>query len=225
MSDGDNSYQVDVIGFNETERLMLSSIFGLAARRDPSFVQRAPGRRSAFGPLPGGRRQRGGDGRSSSPSAQRFPAPAVLIGASDRNTGLPLLSRPAAVGARAAVLRRRGAGRRGAGAVDGKRKDHAAAGRTVIGAGTKTPAARPGRPRRAAPRRRSGRAPPRTRCSWWTTTPPCANSWKRGSRPTASTSISPRPASRRWALPAPRNTPACSSTWCCPASTATRSAS
>ena len=36
----ESSYLVDVIGFNETERLMLSSIFGLAARRSPSFLLR-----------------------------------------------------------------------------------------------------------------------------------------------------------------------------------------
>ena len=35
-----SDYTVDVIGFNQTERLLISSIFGLAARRDPSFVQR-----------------------------------------------------------------------------------------------------------------------------------------------------------------------------------------
>jgi twitching motility two-component system response regulator PilG len=93
MSDGDNSYQVDVIGFNETERLMLSSIFGLAARRDPGFVQRAAGsaRNSDLYLVDA-------DNEASMQEflaiRQRFPAPAVLIGASDRNTGLPLLSRP-----------------------------------------------------------------------------------------------------------------------------------
>lgn len=93
MSDGDNSYQVDVIGFNETERLMLSSIFGLAARRDPGFVQRAAGsaRNSDLYLV-----DADNDAAMQEFLAirQRFPAPAVLIGASDRNTGLPLLSRP-----------------------------------------------------------------------------------------------------------------------------------
>jgi len=36
----ESRYLVDVIGFNQTERLLLSSIFGLAARRAPSFLQR-----------------------------------------------------------------------------------------------------------------------------------------------------------------------------------------
>jgi two-component system cell cycle response regulator len=36
-------YLVDVIGFNDVERSMLSSIFALAARRDPGFAQYEPG--------------------------------------------------------------------------------------------------------------------------------------------------------------------------------------
>jgi two-component system, cell cycle response regulator len=35
-------YSVDVIGFNGTERAMLSSIFALSARRDPGFMQHDP---------------------------------------------------------------------------------------------------------------------------------------------------------------------------------------
>ena len=35
-------YLVDVIGFNPVERSMLASIFALAARRDPAFVQYDP---------------------------------------------------------------------------------------------------------------------------------------------------------------------------------------
>jgi twitching motility two-component system response regulator PilG len=35
-------YLVDVIGFNPTERAMLTSVFALAARRDPGFVQYDP---------------------------------------------------------------------------------------------------------------------------------------------------------------------------------------
>jgi len=37
-----SQYLVDVIGFNPTERAMLTSIFALAARRDPGFVQYDP---------------------------------------------------------------------------------------------------------------------------------------------------------------------------------------
>lgn len=33
------AYAVEVIGFNQTERIVLSSIFGLSARRDPKFLQ------------------------------------------------------------------------------------------------------------------------------------------------------------------------------------------
>ena len=36
-------YLVDVIGFNDVERSMLTSIFALAARRDPGFAQFEPG--------------------------------------------------------------------------------------------------------------------------------------------------------------------------------------
>ena len=93
MANGETSYLVDVIGFNETERLMLSSIFGLAARRDPSFLQReANATRHVDLYLV--------DADNDSAMTEftairgRVPAPAVLIGASDRNTGLLLLSRP-----------------------------------------------------------------------------------------------------------------------------------
>ena len=93
MANEETSYLVDVIGFNETERLMLSSIFGLAARRDPSFMQREPSsaQRTDLYLV---------DVDNEAPMAEflairgRVPAPAVLIGTSDGNTGLPLLSRP-----------------------------------------------------------------------------------------------------------------------------------
>jgi two-component system cell cycle response regulator len=89
----DNSYCVDVIGFNPTERLLLSSIFGLAARRDPSFTQRgATGTRAADLYLVDG----------SDPQAMaefkavrtRYPKPAVLIGEADPSLGIPALPRP-----------------------------------------------------------------------------------------------------------------------------------
>ncbi len=37
-----DQYLVDVIGFNPTERAMLTSVFALAARRDPGFIQFDP---------------------------------------------------------------------------------------------------------------------------------------------------------------------------------------
>jgi twitching motility two-component system response regulator PilG len=93
MANEETGYLVDVIGFNETERLMLSSIFGLAARRDPSFQQRDPNsaRRMDLYLV-----DADNDGAMAEFLAirGRAPAPAVLIGASDRDTGLPLLSRP-----------------------------------------------------------------------------------------------------------------------------------
>jgi two-component system cell cycle response regulator len=93
MANEDTGYLVDVIGFNETERLMLSSIFGLAARRDPSFLQREPSsaQRTDLYLV---------DADNEASMAEflairgRVPAPAVLIGASDGGTGLPVLSRP-----------------------------------------------------------------------------------------------------------------------------------
>jgi two-component system, cell cycle response regulator len=93
MADDKHDYLVEVIGFNETERLMLSSIFGLAARRDPGFVQRpSDAKRPPDLYLV--------DADAPDVMAEylavreRRPTPAVLIGASDHNTGLPLLARP-----------------------------------------------------------------------------------------------------------------------------------
>ena len=154
MSEGDNSYQVDVIGFNETERLMLSSIFGLAARRDPGFVQRAAGsaRNSDLYLVDA-------DNDASMQEflaiRQRFPAPAVLIGASDRNTGLPLLSRPLQW---ARVLQSFDDVVQGAAppAPSTENEKTMLLRRTVSGAGTKTPAPpKPAAPRGAAPAQRA----------------------------------------------------------------------
>src|SRR5258706_12165704 len=93
MTPSENSYSVDVIGFNPTERLLLSSIFGLAARRDPSFAQRKAGAtRQADVYLV--------DGADQAAMTEfravraRFPAPAVLIGEGDAQAGLPALQRP-----------------------------------------------------------------------------------------------------------------------------------
>jgi two-component system, cell cycle response regulator len=87
------NYYVDVIGFNPTERLLLSSIFGLAARRDPSFAQRPSGmNRAADIYLV--------DGADEAAKTEfravrsRYPAPAVLVGQPDTTLGLPALPRP-----------------------------------------------------------------------------------------------------------------------------------
>jgi two-component system cell cycle response regulator len=87
-------YLVDVIGFNDVERSMLTSIFALAARRDPGFAQFEPGT----------------PGRSpdiylvdaDNPSAlnefkalhKRATLPAVLVGTHAQGLKFPLLPRP-----------------------------------------------------------------------------------------------------------------------------------
>lgn len=89
-----NNYLVDVIGFNDVERSMLTSIFALAARRDPGFAQFEPGE----------------SGRTpdiylvdaDNPAAfgefralhKRAHLPAVLIGTEGHGTSYPLLPRP-----------------------------------------------------------------------------------------------------------------------------------
>ena len=89
-----DQYLVDVIGFNDVERSMLSSIFALAARRDPGFAQYEPG-------TPG----RAPDiylVDAESPDAfnefralhKRSSLPAVLVGGSAHGTDFPLLPRP-----------------------------------------------------------------------------------------------------------------------------------
>ncbi len=86
-----SDYTVDVIGFNPTERLLLSSVFGLAARRDPSFAQRND---SSTKPTD----LYLVDGADEAAMKEfravraRFPAPAVLVGGSD--PALPSLARP-----------------------------------------------------------------------------------------------------------------------------------
>ena len=86
-----SDYTVDVIGFNQTERLLISSIFGLAARRDPSFVQRdAKSAKNADLYLVDGSDDKAMNEFNAVRS--RFPAPAVLVGGSD--PALPSLQRP-----------------------------------------------------------------------------------------------------------------------------------
>jgi len=94
MSMNNDQYLVDVIGFNDVERSMLTSIFALAARRDPGFAQYEPG----------------SPGRTpdiylvdaENPVAfnefralhKRASLPAVLIGASAQGLPFPALPRP-----------------------------------------------------------------------------------------------------------------------------------
>ena len=93
MADDDYGYLVEVIGFNETERLMLSSIFGLAARRDPSFAQRPAGAPRAPDLYLADASDAASIAQLKSARAAQ-PAPVVLVGDSDHGTGLPLLARP-----------------------------------------------------------------------------------------------------------------------------------
>ncbi|MDE2605616.1 MAG: response regulator [Burkholderiales bacterium] len=88
-------YLVDVIGFNPVERSMLASIFALAARRDPAFVQYDPATTA------------GGAADiylvdADSPEAmnefrmlsKRSNLPAVMVGGAGDGAGFPILPRP-----------------------------------------------------------------------------------------------------------------------------------
>lgn len=89
-----DQYLVDVIGFNDVERSMLTSIFALAARRDPGFAQFEPGA--------GGRQPDIYLVDADNPAAfnefralhKRANLPAVLVGTSAQGTAFPFLPRP-----------------------------------------------------------------------------------------------------------------------------------
>jgi len=87
-----STYTVAVLGFDQTEKIVLASIFGLAARRSPKFMQV-----SSSGPSP--------DiylvDASDPEAVTRFKAtngerrvPSIVIGDSDQGTGWPVLKRP-----------------------------------------------------------------------------------------------------------------------------------
>jgi twitching motility two-component system response regulator PilG len=93
MSIEDN-YLVDVIGFNEVERSMLSSIFALAARRDPGFAQYEPGTSGRTPDLylvDADSPEAIGEFRSLH---KRSNLPAVLVGQSAAGLAFQLLPRP-----------------------------------------------------------------------------------------------------------------------------------
>lgn len=86
-------FSIDVMGFNATERIVLSSIFNLSARRSPSFTLY----RAAAGVRP--------DIYLVDASSEQFivqlgvanidrAVPAVLVGDNDHRTGWPVLERP-----------------------------------------------------------------------------------------------------------------------------------
>jgi CheY-like chemotaxis protein len=87
-----DAYAVEVIGFNQTERIVLSSIFGLSARRQPKFVQHST---VAFSPdlfLVDASDAQALALFNERNNLRRVPA--ILIGDSDHGTGYPLLARP-----------------------------------------------------------------------------------------------------------------------------------
>ena len=88
-------YLVDVIGFNPVERSMLASIFALAARRDPGFVQYDPSA-TASGTadiylVDAENAEAMNEFRMLS---KRANLPAVMVGAGVDSMGFPLLPRP-----------------------------------------------------------------------------------------------------------------------------------
>jgi twitching motility two-component system response regulator PilG len=89
-----DQYLVDVIGFNDVERSMLTSIFALAARRDPGFAQYEPG---ASGRSPDVYLVDADDTAAFSEYKalhKRAGLPAVLVGARPQGTDGLVLPRP-----------------------------------------------------------------------------------------------------------------------------------
>ena len=90
----DAQYLVDVIGFNEVERSMLSSIFALAARRDPGFAQFEPGAQGRSPDLylvDSDNATAFGEFRALH---KRSSLPAVLVGSGAQGTSHTVLQRP-----------------------------------------------------------------------------------------------------------------------------------
>lgn len=87
-----NAYSVEVIGFNQTERIVLSSIFGLSARRQPKFTQH-----SSVSFSPDLFLVDSSDAQAIALFNERNATrrvPAIMIGETDHGTGFPLLARP-----------------------------------------------------------------------------------------------------------------------------------
>lgn len=89
-----DNYLVDVIGFNDVERSMLTSIFALAARRDPGFAQFEPG---ASGRQPDIYLVDADNAAAFNEFRalhKRASLPVVLVGTSAQGTAFTLLPRP-----------------------------------------------------------------------------------------------------------------------------------
>lgn len=88
-------YLVDVIGFNPVERSMLASIFALAARRDPAFVQFDPnatvGGVADIYLVDAENVEAMTEFRTMS---KRANLPAVMVGSGGDSMGFPMLPRP-----------------------------------------------------------------------------------------------------------------------------------
>ena len=86
------AYSVEVIGFNQTERIVLSSIFGLSARREPKFLQHTT---VAYAPdlyLVDGADTQAVALFKARNATQSIPA--IIIGDSSHGTPFPVLARP-----------------------------------------------------------------------------------------------------------------------------------
>jgi two-component system, cell cycle response regulator len=88
-------YLVDVIGFNPVERSMLASIFALAARRDPGFVQYDPASTVSGSAdiylVDAENAEAMNEFRTLS---KRANLPAVIVGSGGDGMGFPVLPRP-----------------------------------------------------------------------------------------------------------------------------------
>jgi twitching motility two-component system response regulator PilG len=87
-------YLVDVIGFNDVERSMLSSIFALAARRDPGFAQYEPGAQARTPDLYLVDADNTAAFNEFRALHKRSTLPAVLVGANAHGTQHAVLPRP-----------------------------------------------------------------------------------------------------------------------------------
>ncbi len=86
------AYAVEVIGFNQTERIVLSSIFGLSARREPKFLQH-----SSVAYAPDIYLVDAADPQAVALFKARnahMVIPAIFIGDSSHGTANPVLARP-----------------------------------------------------------------------------------------------------------------------------------
>jgi twitching motility two-component system response regulator PilG len=89
-----DQYLVDVIGFNDVERSMLSSIFALAARRDPGFAQYEPGAQGGAPDLYLVDADNLAAFNEFRALHKRASLPTVLVGASALGTAHSVLPRP-----------------------------------------------------------------------------------------------------------------------------------